>query len=197
MQGNYPDFDVMQSHEAWDDRTQEVVFSRIGEPGQLLFFSAGQARVLKAVCTRLLADEREELLNQVAAHIDRKIAGDVGEGYRKAQLPDDKSFYTNGLKGIDETARALFKKAFRDLPDQAQDTVLTQIAGGLPPGLSWQKVPAKEFFQRLLREVLSLYASLPAVWSAMGYAGPAYPRGYVRVELGAYDPWEAVRHEKQ
>ncbi|KQX56587.1 hypothetical protein ASD40_04085 [Paenibacillus sp. Root444D2] len=29
------------------------------------------------------------------------------------------------------------------------------------------------------------------VWSEIGYAGPAYPRGYVRTQLGQLDPWEA------
>lgn len=195
MQGHYPDFDVMRSHESWDDRTQEVVFSRTRGPGGPQFFTEEQAGLLRKVCARLLADDREELLNQVAAHIDRKIANNVSDGYRKAKLPDDRNLYSHGLKGIDETARAHFKKKFTELEGQEQDIVLTQVAGGFPPGLSWQKVPAKDFFKQLLREALSAYASLPAVWSYMGYAGPAYPRGYVRIELGAYDPWEAVRHE--
>lgn len=196
MQGHYPDFDVMNSHESWDDRTQKVVFGRLRDPGEQLFFSASQAGLLKAVCARLLAEEREELLNQVIAHIDRKIANSISDGYRKAKLPDERNLYTNGLKGVEETAQAHYKKKFSDLGGQEQDIVLTQVAGGFPSGLSWQKAPAGDFFQQLLREALSVYASLPKVWSEMGYAGPAYPRGYVRTELGAVDPWEAVRHEK-
>lgn len=36
----------------------------------------------------------------------------------------------------------------------------------------------------------------PRVWSEIGYAGPAYPRGYVRTQLGQLDPWEAkAEHE--
>ncbi|TLM98781.1 gluconate 2-dehydrogenase subunit 3 family protein, partial [bacterium] len=182
MEGHYPDFDVMRSHESWDDRTQEVVFGRTTDPGGALFFSAEQAGLLQAVCTRLLADNREELLKQVVAHIDRKIASNISDGYRKAKLPDDRNLYSHGLKGIDETARAHFKKKFTELEGQEQDIILTQIASGFPPGLSWQKAPARDFFQQLLREALSVYASLPAVWSYMGYAGPAYPRGYVRIE---------------
>lgn len=196
MQGHYPDFDVMRSHESWDDRTQEVVFGRTRDPGDPQFFSTHQAELLQAVCARLLAEERDELLRRVVAHFDRKIAANISEGYRKAMLPDDKNLYTYGLKGIDETAQAHFKKKFTELAGEEQDVVLTQVAGGFPSGLSWQKAPAKDFFKQLLQEALSVYASLPAVWSEMGYAGPAYPRGYVRIELGDFDPWEAVRHEK-
>lgn len=195
MQGYYPDFDVMRNHESWDDRTQEVVFNRLREPGRLQFFSGQQAELLKAVCGRLLADERDELLAQIVAHIDRKIAENISDGYRKVKLPDDKNLYKYGLKGIDETAREHFGKRFTELAGEAQEVVLNQVAGGSPPGLSWQKAPAQEFFKQLLGEALAVYASLPVVWSAMGYAGPAYPRGYVRIELGDYDPWEAVRHE--
>lgn len=196
MQGHYPDFDVMKNHESWDDRTQEVVFNRTRNPGDPRFFSAHQAKLLQAVCSRLLVEEREELLKQVVDHIDRKIAGNISDGYRKAMLPEDKALYSHGLKGIDETAQSHFRKKFTELAGKEQDIVLTQLAGGFPPGLSWQKAPAKEFFKLLLKEALSVYASLPAVWSGMGYAGPVYPRGYLRIELGDYDPWEAVRHEK-
>ncbi|WP_369127188.1 hypothetical protein [Paenibacillus antri] len=42
---------------------------------------------------------------------------------------------------------------------------------------------------------LEAYYSHPAVWSEIGYGGPAYPRGYVRTQLGQLDPWEA--HTKQ
>lgn len=196
MQGHYPDFDVMKNHESWDDRTQEVVFDRTRDPGGTRFFSGRQAELLRAVCTRLLYEEREELLKQVVAHIDRKIAENITDGYRRAMLPDDKNLYNYGLKGVDETSQARFGKKFSELEGREQDIVLTQVAGGFPPGLSWQKAPARDFFKQLLREALSAYASLPAVWSEMGYAGPAYPRGYMRIELGDYDPWEAVRHEK-
>ena len=196
MQGHYPDFDVMHNHESWDDRTQQVVFSRLNDPGEPRFFSVNQAGLLKKVCARLLADEREELLDLVVAHIDGKIAGNISEGYRQVKIPEDRHLYTEGLKGIDETAQAHCKKKFKELEGKEQAIILTQVGGGFPPGLSWQKAPARDFFKQLLREALSIYASLPMVWNEMGYAGPAYPRGYVRIELGATDPWEAVRHEE-
>lgn len=52
-------------------------------------------------------------------------------------------------------------------------------------------VPQHEFFQKLLTLTVEAYYSHPKVWSGLGYGGPAYPRGYVRTQLGQLDPWEA------
>ncbi len=35
------------------------------------------------------------------------------------------------------------------------------------------------------------YYSHLVAWSEIGYGGPAYPRGYVRTQMGQLDPWEA------
>ena len=55
----------------------------------------------------------------------------------------------------------------------------------------WQ-VPAARFFSvLLLRQVAGVYYAHPDAWSEMGFGGPASPRGYVRMDADAYDPWEA------
>ena len=57
-------------------------------------------------------------------------------------------------------------------------------------------IPVKDFMQKILSEAMSAYYSHPTIWSDIGYAGPAYPRGYVRSEIGLTDPWEAKRDGK-
>jgi hypothetical protein len=59
------------------------------------------------------------------------------------------------------------------------------------------QIPAKELFYKLLTESVAAYYSHPTVWSEIGYAGPAYPRGYVRTEWGITDPWEAKREDAE
>lgn len=54
-------------------------------------------------------------------------------------------------------------------------------------------LPQKALFKKLLGLAVEAHASHPAVWSEMGYAGPAYPRGYYRIERGLTDPWEPRR----
>jgi len=53
-----------------------------------------------------------------------------------------------------------------------------------------------DFFKQLLHDTVSAYYSHPLVWSDIGYGGPAYPRGYVRVEKGLTDPWEAKANDE-
>jgi hypothetical protein len=55
----------------------------------------------------------------------------------------------------------------------------------------WASVPQKALFTKWLTMTLEAYYSHPNVWSEIGYGGPAYPRGYVRTQLGQSDPWEA------
>ena len=60
-------------------------------------------------------------------------------------------------------------------------------------GESWGGMPPRLFFsERLVRDILAAYYSHPKAWSAMGFGGPASPRGYVRMYFNRRDPWEAV-----
>ena len=68
--------------------------------------------------------------------------------------------------------------------------------GSLAKGMNWEQQHQREFFSRLLTQTVSAYYSHPWVWSEIGYAGPAYPRGYMRVELDLTEPWEAIRNGK-
>ena len=194
MQSQYPNFDVLQNSDHWDEHTARLIRKRMIEPGRPRFLAEQELDLLKNVCSRLLAEENGDRLAQVAGHIDYKLAENIGEGYRKAHLPEERVLFRNGLIGINETAEAQFHgKDFLALKPEDQDRVLTSIAGGQPQGTVWQSISAKDFFKILFREAVEMYCSLPGVWSEMGYAGPAYPRGYVRIELGGVDPWEAVR----
>ncbi|MDA8235063.1 MAG: gluconate 2-dehydrogenase subunit 3 family protein [Clostridia bacterium] len=194
MQSFYPQFDMLQNSDHWDEYTARLIRKRMIEPGKPRFLAEQELELLKKVCSRLLGEENGDRLAQVVGHIDHKLADNIGEGYRKANLPEERILFRNGLTGINETAKGLFQgKEFPDLKPEEQDRVLTEMAGGQPPGAIWQGLPAKDFFKILLREAVEIYCSLPGVWSQMGYAGPAYPRGYVRIELGGVDPWEAVR----
>ena len=60
----------------------------------------------------------------------------------------------------------------------------------MPQDHGWNTDKQKELFKKLVGLVISAHYPTPWVWSEIGYGGPAYPRGYVRVELGLTDPWE-------
>jgi hypothetical protein len=44
----------------------------------------------------------------------------------------------------------------------------------------------------VLHDVINAYYAHPTAWSEIGFGGPASPRGYVRLDAGRRDPWEAA-----
>jgi hypothetical protein len=169
IQSRYPTWDVMAAREEWDDHTRGVIDKRMEPPQPPAFFTECEAATLKAAAARLLADDDPWCIGKVLEHIDGTIAHGTGEGYRKEDQPPEPEFWRAGLEALGSDFAALS-------PDQQTDrlTALNQ-----------------DFFKALLKECVSAYCSLPPVWSFMGYGGPAFPRGYVRIELGLRDPWEA------
>jgi hypothetical protein len=42
----------------------------------------------------------------------------------------------------------------------------------------------------LLQDAIEGYYAHPFAWDEIGFGGPAYPRGYMRLENGRPEPWE-------
>lgn len=85
-------------------------------------------------------------------------------------------------------------QSFFHLEESLQRQIMTSICEGLlSQSQAWEGIPQKELFQKLLNLTVEAYYSHPQIWSEIGFGGPAYPRGYVRAQLGHLDPWEAVR----
>src|SRR5690606_7351845 len=82
-----------------------------------------------------------------------------------------------GLAALDKLAVRKHGAPFADCVVPEQFAVLAALQKG--------SRHEKEFFETLLALAVEAYASHPAVWSEMGYGGPAYPRGYYRIEAGA------------
>jgi hypothetical protein len=176
IESRYPGFDVMVLKDEWDEHTRHVIDQRMRPPAAPRFFTVGEAGALRAACARLLAETDGWLLDKVVEHIDSRLAGGSGEGYRPEEQPPEAAFWRAGVGRLGE--------GFAGAPPEQQDQRLKALQQEDPP-----------FFKALLKEAMTGYCSLPPVWSFMGYGGPAFPRGYVRIELGLTDPWEAKQHE--
>lgn len=196
MSTHYRNFDVMRSLEEWDERTQNIIKQRLTSGEKVMFFSDTQRKLLIEVLKVLFAEENEDIINRVAAFIGEKLEKNKGKGYRDASLPDEEILFIEGLKKIEETSETLYQgKSFIKLGYEDRMQVLEAIKQGKVLGNIWQDFSGKKFFKELLTQAASSFYSQPEIWSQIGYAGPAYPRGYVRVELGGIDPWEAVKNE--
>lgn len=195
-QTHYEGFDVMREEEHWDPHTQGIVANRLETDSfrPYRYLTEAEGGKLARLCGILLDDDRASVLSYVVHHFDSTLGSDIGESQRKLGMPERPALVREGLGWLDRHCGEQFGGTFADLNEEARRQTVRQIAQGslsFPSGPA--EVPAKEWLDRVLADAVAAYYSHPSVWSEIGYAGPAYPRGYVRSELGLTDPWEAER----
>ncbi|WP_248929500.1 gluconate 2-dehydrogenase subunit 3 family protein [Paenibacillus hamazuiensis] len=189
---HYPSYDVMSHAEHWDDHTQHIVTSRLIREKSYSFLTTVEAEILRAWCSKLVGDMRGEIIQYVLCHIDQTLSDGRGEGQRKPDVAPAPELIRKGLKAIDATCQSLHAKHFFELEDYMQQGLMKDISeGSAEPASIWASVPQQDLFKKLLNYTLEAYYSHPTVWSEIGYAGPAYPRGYIRARAGQWDAWEA------
>jgi len=190
----YPGYDILKAKDEWDPHTREIVLSRLGPFPEPEFLTNDEAELFKAIAGHLVADHREAILAYLVRQLDQKLAANLGQDQRKPEEPEQRNLIRWGLRYIEQLALEERQANFLALDKDQQQQILTSIQNGQARSLpEWSRVPQKELFNKLLTEAVSAYYSHPQVWSEIGYGGPAYPRGYVRVEHGLTDPWEAKR----
>lgn len=189
----YPGYNVLDLQDEWDPHTREIVNRRLG-PFTFKLLSPWEQAMIKAVAEHLICDGREEILEWVAFHVDEQLAKPFGEAQRKPGVPPQKELVRRGLKALDLWAKKHFSEAFLKLDASRQLQLISSFQqGSFHKDTGWETDVQKEFFKKVLGLVTEAYYCHPWVWSEIGYGGPAYPRGYVRIELGITDPWEPRR----
>lgn len=184
----------MNERDQWDGHTQSIVASRLVRDRQYSFLTTVEAEILRAWCSLLMNDDRGEVIQYVLSHIDKTLSQSIGEGQRKSGVPKAQVLVREGLKAIQEAARMSDSQAFFHLEEAKQKQLMGAISEGSWPHTElWEGIPQKELFQKLMTMTVEAYYSHPTIWSEIGYGGPAYPRGYVRGQIGQLDPWEAKR----
>ncbi|MCY9515016.1 gluconate 2-dehydrogenase subunit 3 family protein [Paenibacillus apiarius] len=189
---HYPSFDVMKERDEWDSHTQIIVTERLREETTWQALQELELATLGAVCRLLVADERDNVIPYILMHFDQIITSKIGEGQRKAGVPEEKTLIREGLQQLDNKARNEHGAPFDQLEGARQSEILERLSEGkLQLSPEWTALKQKGLFKKLLGTAIDAYCSHPDIWSEIGYAGPAYPRGYVRGDIGQLDPWEA------
>ncbi|MCH5586051.1 gluconate 2-dehydrogenase subunit 3 family protein [Shimazuella sp. AN120528] len=188
---HYPSYDVMKAKDEWDDHTQQIVSKRLEPTASYSFLTKKEAAMLQQICGQLTGDERESLIFYILDHMDQTLHSSIGEGQRKVGAPKAKELLRSGLEALEQTSQEKYELSFVQLDKKAQQQLLTQLSKEQAFTSKRSSIPQKELFKKLLTMTLEAYYSHPLVWSEIGYGGPAYPRGYVRTQLGQLDPWEA------
>lgn len=192
----YPGFDILSQKKEWDPHTREIVLKRLGPFPELQFLSEQEADMVRVITKHLVYEERDEIIDFVIHHLDQKLNSNIGESQRSPQAPAAKDLIRWGLAALNQVALDHYDEAFVKLVEKKQFEILAALQQGQVPMVpDWSKVPQQDLFKKLLSEIVPAYYSHPTVWSEIGYGGPAYPRGYYRIEFGLTDPWEAKSDE--
>jgi hypothetical protein len=181
--GRYPDYDVLEHAGHWDPVTREVVLARVDDAPPLRFFDAREAATLGAFCDVVLAQDAEPRI-PVLAMVDAKLADGRLDGYRYADLPEDPETWRQVARGLDETAGG----DFAALDDKARRALVQRFSQGELTGAVWDGLPCARAWSVVMRGVLSAFYAHPWAWNEIGYGGPRYPRGYLRLGAGHEEP---------
>lgn len=192
--GYYPGFSTLSQQAFWDEATRNVVLRRVHDVPPIRFFTAEEARLMQAVIDRVLPqDDRDDAHTIPILHvIDERLYADRIDGYRYEDMPSDREAHRLGLRAIDTIAREVFGSPFVELPPDAQERVLRSIHDCEPPAAHdiFARMPCKRYWMLLVQDCVEAYYAHPYAWDEIGFGGPAYPRGYMRLEGGKPEPWE-------
>lgn len=192
--GYYPGFSTLAQQGFWDAATRATVLKRLEPPPPVRFFTAEEERTMQAVTERLLPqdDRVPERRIAIVPAIDERLFTNRIEGYRYEDMPSDQDAYRLAVRGIEEMAQHHHGRAFHDLESEKQECILKSLHDGKPMEGSavWQQMSVARMWSLLLSDCCSAYYAHPWAWDEVGYGGPAYPRGYMRLEEGEPEPWE-------
>ena len=185
--GRFPGFDVLDSVDVWDDVTAGAVLARLSHPTGLAFFTPAEVAVARPLLD-LLLDQDGEPRVPVLEEVDRRLALGETDGWHHDDLPGDAQAWRDTLAALDEDARDRFGHGFGELPAPQQAALVEAVrqAG------TWHGVAAAHVWSLWTRYACTAFYSHPWAWNEIGFPGPAYPRGYLHLGIGARERWEVA-----
>ncbi len=190
MIGRYPDFDVLTATDTWDHATKKVVLARLDPPGPMRFFTAEQEPTLRAFCDTVMAQDAEPRV-PVAEFVDDKLAAGRLDGYQYADMPDDRDTWRITLRGLDHSAVAHGTDNFVAAQLDIRETVVDDFAHARLSGGPWEELSVPRAWSVCMRSILAGFYSHPWAWNEIGFGGPAYPRGFMRLgPISTTEPFE-------
>jgi hypothetical protein len=195
--GYYGGYSTMAQQRYWEEATRSIVTGRVAnvhEDAPIRFFSREETPVISAVFDRLMPqdDRSERRTIPILAIIDERLHTNSLNGFRYEDMPSDQEAYRLGIKAIGDMAQRRFQQPFAELTVHRQELLLKSLHDGEPDPRHeiWQRLPVQRFWALLMEDCVTAYYSHPWAWDEVGFGGPAYPRGYMRLENGLPEPWE-------
>ncbi|GFM30688.1 uncharacterized protein PY1_contig-12-49 [Novosphingobium sp. PY1] len=183
---------------SWNEMTRRVIDERLSlkeDEGTLV---REQLETLRRLVARVAPQPERRPPATTVAIVLQKIASNSGDGFRPAGFPQVREAWLCGLDALEAEARECHAACFADLDDDCADILLRRVASGNVRSEAWAHLSSSQFWKsRVLPDILSAHWAHPSLWSAMGFGGPAGPRGYVRLDANRRDGWEAQEEEER
>jgi hypothetical protein len=184
--GRFSGFDTLAEVDVWDDVTAGAVLARLSHPTGLSFFTPAEVAVATPLLDLLLAQDCEPRV-PVLELIDKRLAVGETDGWHYDGMPQDSDAWRQTLAALDADARSRFGLGFADLgtTEQAALVQAVQDTDG-----RWHGFDAGQVWSLWTRYACTAFYSHPWAWNEIGFPGPAYPRGYLNLGVGAREKWE-------
>jgi hypothetical protein len=173
MHGRFPDYDVLENAAHWDAVTREAILARVHDVPPIVFFAREEEAALRPFLDVALAQDDEPRI-PVLELVDAKLERGEGDGYRYHDMPEDGETWRR-------VARHLIADGFAELDGEARRAWVQRLHDG---ELEWDDIDAERAWSVVMRHALSAFYSHPWAWNEIGFGGPAYPRGYMRMGVG-------------
>lgn len=192
--GYYPGFHTLAQQKFWDAATRKLVLERVSETPPIRFFPPAAQATMQAVVDRVLPqdDRTPETRVAILNGIDKRLFLNHLEGFRYEDMPLDQDAYLIAANAIEQMAQELHGTPFHQLKTIQQEEILQSLHDGQPLAAeqAWKKLNLKRFWSLLVSDCCAVYYAHPNAWDEIGFGGPAYPRGYMRLEGGEAESWE-------
>ena len=183
----FPGFDVLSLARDWDQVTADVVLARTVIPPVLKFFTAAEEASAAALVDQITG-QHDEARVPVLQMIDSRLAAGETDGWRYADMPEDGQAWRDTLSYLDADAFLRCGTSFAGA-SAVDQMALLQAVQDLGSD-EWHGLPAAHVWSLWTRYACTAFYSHPAAWSAIGFPGPAYPRGYKNAGVGKLEPFE-------
>ncbi|UUL77528.1 gluconate 2-dehydrogenase subunit 3 family protein [Pseudarthrobacter sp. Fe7] len=185
--GRYPGFSTLAQARHWDPVTAAAVQARMGLPPNDRFFSPAEEAAARALFDQLL-DQQSEPRVPVVNMVDARLAEEETDGWHYDNMPRDGDAWRASLAALDSEARSREDRIFALLSQDGQAGLLHDICA-LDRDL-WHGLPADRVWSLWMRYACTAFYSHPLAWDEIGFAGPAYPRGYKNLGVERLEPFE-------
>jgi hypothetical protein len=190
----YPNYDVLEQKKEWDPTTQSVIDHRLNEVNTS-FFSPDERKLLQTFIELVFPSHLGDVTINVIAILDQRFATKKISGYAKGTNKLKVDIIRKGMKNVESHMYSKHQTTLFELDKKVQQEYIHSLKENQGYLNVWQDVPPALFFKTLTEVIIPIIYSDPAIWSKIGYGGPAFPRGYYAMGPNQFDQWEAEIHE--